>query len=334
MRKNKILITGSEGFIGSHLSEKLLKEGYHVKALVQYNSFSNYGWLEEIENYKKKNIEIIMGDVRDSDSIRNIVKGCDAIIHLAALIAIPYSYKSPQSYIDTNITGTLNLLQSARDLNVDTFIHTSTSEVYGTANYVPIDENHPLQGQSPYSASKIGADQIALAFYNSFDMPINIIRPFNTYGPRQSARAIIPTIISQLANNQAKLSIGSLAPTRDFLFIKDTVNAFFHAIKFSKKYGEVINIGSGFEISMKDLLNLLIKKMDKEVKIKIEKNRLRPDKSEVNRLLCNNKKAKKIIKWAPKYSGLKGLKKGLDDTIKWYSTPENLRKFKSKIYNI
>ncbi len=334
MTKNKILVTGSEGFIGSHLTEKLVREGYKVKALVQYNSFNSYGWLEDVDRDIRDDLEIVMGDIRDPENTRSIIKGTNKILHLAALIAIPYSYHSPQSYIETNILGTLNILQASRDLNVEKIIHTSTSEVYGTAKYTPIDEEHPLQGQSPYSASKIGGDQIALSFYRSYKTPVSILRPFNTYGPRQSARAIIPTVISQIANNKKTISLGSLSPTRDFSYIEDTVQGFLKSMNSSKNIGQVINIGSGFEITMKDLVELISKLMKRKVIVKSDKIRVRPKKSEVERLICCNKKAKKILDWKPYKSGLKGLESGLRKSIKWYQKKENLKKFKSEIFNV
>lgn len=334
MTNKKILITGSEGFIGSHLTERLVKDGYNVRALVQYNSFYSYGWLEDLGKDIKKDIEIVMGDIRDTHGVKKNVKGCNKILNLAALIAIPYSYNSPQSYVETNILGTLNLLQAAQELKIEKFVHTSTSEVYGTARYVPIDEDHPLNGQSPYSASKIGADQLALSFFNSFETPVTILRPFNTYGPRQSARAIIPTIISQLADNKTRISLGALSPTRDFSYIEDTINGFVKSLTSKKNLGLVTNIGSGFEISMKELVFLISDLMGKEVAIKLDKERIRPKKSEVERLLCSNLKAKKILKWKPSYIGLTGLKKGLRKTINWYLKDENIKKFKSGVYNI
>ncbi len=330
----KVLITGSEGFIGSHLTERLVKEGYDVKALVLYNSFNNHGWLEDIPKKIKNSIEIVLGDIRDPNGVEQIVRGCNSILHLAALIAIPYSYLSPQSYIETNIIGTLNLLQAANRNNIEKFIHTSTSEVYGTAKYVPIDENHPLEGQSPYSASKIGGDQIAMSYFRSFNTPVAILRPFNTYGPRQSARAIIPTIISQLTNKNKKISLGSLKPTRDFSFIEDTVEGFVSSLKSKKNIGEIINVGSGYEISMKNLATMIAKLMNKDILISLDKQRLRPKLSEVDRLVCQNKKAKKVLNWKPKYPESKGLEAGLKKTINWYTNPENLKKFKSGIYNI
>tara|TARA_B100000579_G_C22816636_1_gene848236 strand:+ start:137 stop:1138 length:1002 start_codon:yes stop_codon:yes gene_type:complete len=330
----KVLITGSEGFIGSHLTERLVKEGYDVKALVLYNSFNNHGWLEDIPKKIKNNIEIVLGDIRDSHGVENVVKGCNRILHLAALIAIPYSYQSPQSYVETNIMGSLNLLQAAKKNNIEKFIHTSTSEVYGSAQYVPIDENHPLEGQSPYSASKIGADQIAMSFFRSFNTPVAILRPFNTYGPRQSARAIIPTIISQLMSKKKKILLGSLKPTRDFSFIEDTVTGFISSLESRRNLGEIINVGSSYEISMKDLVKKISKLMNKDVLISLDKKRVRPELSEVDRLVCQNKKAKKFLNWKPKYSGSKGLELGLKKTISWYTDPENLKKFKSSIYNI
>tara|TARA_Y100000816_G_C26099758_1_gene582594 strand:+ start:171 stop:1196 length:1026 start_codon:yes stop_codon:yes gene_type:complete len=332
--KNKILITGSEGFIGSHLTERLVRDGYNVKALVLYNSFNNHGWLEDIPKEIKNNVEIVLGDIRDTHGIDEIVRDCNKIMHLAALIAIPYSYQSPFSYIETNIVGTLNLLQAARKFKIEKFVHTSTSEVYGTAKYVPINEDHPQEGQSPYSASKIGADQIVSSFYRSFNAPVTILRPFNTYGPRQSARAIIPTIVAQLAANKKKISLGSLKPTRDFSFIEDTIEGFVKSMDSKKNLGDVFNIGSGYEISMKELVVIISKIMKKETPTTLDIKRIRPKLSEVQRLVCDNKKSKKVLNWKPKYSGKIGLEKGLRKTIEWYKNPENLKKFKSNSYNI
>ena len=324
----KVLITGAEGFIGSHLTERLVKLGYNVKAFTFYNSFNSKGWLDYCSKEIKKEIETFSGDIRDPGSIRTAVKNCKIIIHLAALIGIPYSYHSPQSYVDTNIKGTQNVLEAGKDFGVEKIIHTSTSEVYGTAKFVPITEEHPLQAQSPYSASKIGADQIAMSYYSSYKLPITTLRPFNTYGPRQSIRAVIPTIILQILKGKSFINLGSLNPTRDFSFIDDTVEAFVKAVKNKKTHGDTINIGSNFEISIKDTAEIISKLMGKRIDIKTDKKRLRPKDSEVNRLLASNKKAKKLIKWIPQYSGLAGFKKGLLKTIKWFSQSKNL-----SIYN-
>lgn len=331
---SKILVTGADGFIGSHLVETLLKQGFNVRAFVFYNSFSSWGWLDTLPNELKNRLDVFLGDIRDPNGVREAVKGCDIVLHLAALIAIPYSYHSPDTYIDTNIKGTLNLLQAAREHNVKRFIHTSTSEVYGTAKFVPITELHPLLGQSPYSASKIGADQIAYSFYASFDMPVVIIRPFNTYGPRQSARAVIPTIITQIANGMKRIHLGSVTPTRDFNFVLDTVGGFISAAQSDKGCGEVINIGSNFEISIGDTVKLIADIMGVEIEISTDEKRLRPENSEVERLWADNQKAKKLFDWQPAYQGLEGFRKGLTETVDWFTKPENLVKYKSGIYNV
>jgi len=330
----KILITGAEGFIGSHLTERLVKLGYSVRAFTFYNSFNSKGWLDYCNKDIKKEFETFSGDVRDPGSIKNAAKNCNVIIHLAALIGIPYSYYSPQSYVETNIKGTQNILETARDFNIEKVIHTSTSEVYGTAKFVPITEEHPLQAQSPYSASKIGADQIALSYYSSYKLPLTILRPFNTYGPRQSIRAVIPTIIFQILKGRTSINLGSLNPKRDFTFIDDTVEAFVKTIKSSRKHGEIINIGSNFEISIKDTVKTISELMGKKINIKTEKKRLRPKTSEVNRLLASNSKAKKLIKWQPKYSGKSGFKKGLLKTIEWLSKPKNLSIYKDDSFSL
>ena len=328
-----ILVTGADGFIGSHLVEKLVKANFNVKAYVFYNSFGSWGWLDHVDREIKDNIEIYMGDIRDQNNVRNSLKGCDSVIHLAALIGIPYSYYSPESYVDTNIKGTLNLLQASRDKGIEKFVHTSTSEVYGSAKFVPINESHPLQGQSPYSASKIGADQIAISFYNSFEMPVSIIRPFNTYGPRQSARAVIPTIISQILKSQKIIKLGSLKPTRDFSYVEDTVSGFIAALKSQETIGEFINLGSSFEISIEDTTKCIANLMNNKIKIVQDKERMRPENSEVERLFASNQKAKKIMNWEPEFSGLEGFKKGLIKTIEWFSNEDNLKYYKQDIYN-
>lgn len=332
MKNKKIFVTGGDGFIGSHLCELLVKKNYNVKALTFYNSFNTRGWLDTIDNNVLKNIECFSGDIRDREIIKYGMKGCDCVLHLAALIAIPYSYLSPKSYIDTNIIGTYNLLQAARDLNINRVIHTSTSEVYGSAQSIPIDENHRLEGQSPYAASKISADQLALSFHRSFQLPVSIIRPFNTYGPRQSQRAIIPTIISQINNNKKIVKLGNLKPTRDFSFVSDTANAFELSINAKNIFGEVINLGSNFDISMEDTFNLIVNLMKKEVKLQVSKERVRPKKSEVTRLLASNKKAKRLLNWSPKYGGINGFKKGLKETIDWFSDNRNLSYYKQTTY--
>jgi dTDP-glucose 4,6-dehydratase len=330
----KILVTGADGFIGSHLVESLVNQGYKVKAFVLYNSFNKWGWLDSLDKSVLSEIEVFAGDIRDPYGVKNAMEGCDAVLHLAALIAIPYSYHSPDTYIDTNIKGTLNILQAARELKVKRVIHTSTSEVYGTARFVPITEEHPLQGQSPYSASKIGADQLAFSFYASFELPVVTIRPFNTYGPRQSARAVIPTIITQLANGVESLKLGSVHPTRDFNYVQDTVDGFIAALNAGNIEGETINIGSNFEISVGDTARVIAELMHKNISIEMDDVRLRPKDSEVERLWAENKKALKMLHWKPNYAGLEGFKIGLSKTIEWFSKPENLNNYKSHIYNV
>ncbi|WP_367606882.1 NAD-dependent 4,6-dehydratase LegB [Legionella sp. W05-934-2] len=334
LANKKILVTGADGFIGSHLTETLVQDGYDVKAFVMYNSFNSWGWLDHANKHILDSLEIFAGDIRDPHGVKAAMKGCDVVLHLAALIAIPYSYHSPDTYVDTNIKGTLNILQAAKDLQVEKVVHTSTSEVYGTAEFVPITEEHPLQGQSPYSASKIGADQMALSFYRSFNTPVAIIRPFNTYGPRQSARAVIPTIIGQLANNIEKIKLGAIHPTRDFNFVADTVNGFKSVAESDKSLGEVINIGSNYEISIKDTVNLIADIMNKDIEIECDNERIRPDKSEVERLWADNAKAKRLLGWEPRYSGIEGFRRGLSETIDWFSNPDNLKHYKSNQYNI
>lgn len=324
----KVLVTGADGFIGSHLTEALLEKGYDVKAFVYYNSFNNWGWLDTLPKEKLSQIEIFSGDVRDPNGVREAMKGIDGVFHLAALIAIPFSYHSPDSYVDTNIKGTLNVLQAARDLGTERIMVTSTSEVYGTAQYVPIDEKHPYQGQSPYSATKIGADRLAESFYRSFDLPVSIVRPFNTYGPRQSARAIIPTIITQLLAGKEEIKLGSLTPTRDFNFVKDTAAGFIAIAESDKTIGQEINIATQQEISMGDLANELIRQINPNAKIVCDEQRLRPEKSEVNRLLGANAKIKELTDWTQKYT----LEQGLKETIEWMR--ENMGAYKTEIYNV
>jgi NAD dependent epimerase/dehydratase len=329
----KILVTGADGFIGSHLTEALVRAGYDVRAFVLYNSFNSWGWLDRCGDDVKGAFEVFQGDVRDGNGVRTAVKGCDAILHLAALIAIPYSYHSPDTYIDTNVKGTLNVLQAARDFGVRRVVHTSTSEVYGTAKFVPITEDHPLQGQSPYSASKIGADQIAYSFFTSFETPVAVVRPFNTYGPRQSARAVIPTIITQLANGGRAIKLGAVHPTRDFSYVADTVSGFQAALEAEGAIGEVVNLGSNFEISIGDTARTIAEVMGVEIEIVTDEERLRPERSEVFRLWASNAKAKELLGWSPKYGGLDGLRRGLAETVTWFSDPENLAPYKSDIYN-
>lgn len=330
----KILITGADGFIGSHLTEALISAGYDTRAFVLYNSFNSWGWLDTIDDHVKKELDIFSGDIRDPHGVKIAMQGCDAVLHLAALIAIPYSYHSPDTYVDTNIKGTLNILQAARDLELEKVIHTSTSEVYGTAQYVPIDEAHPLQGQSPYSASKIGADQLANSFYSSFDLPVTTIRPFNTYGPRQSARAVIPSVITQLAAGQTELKVGALHPTRDFNYVADTVSGFIAALEAKNIAGEVINLGSNYEISIEKTIQMIATIMDKDISLVTDSARMRPSKSEVNRLWASNKKALDLLSWQPKYGGIDGFKNGLEKTIDWFTNPHNLSYYKTQLYNI
>jgi NAD dependent epimerase/dehydratase len=330
----KVLITGADGFIGSHLTESLVRTGYSVRAFVMYNSFNSWGWLDNLPEDIKKSIEIFSGDIRDPHGVHEAMRGCDAVLHLAALIAIPYSYHSPDTYIDTNVKGTLNVLQAARQLGVKRIIHTSTSEVYGTARFVPITEEHPLQGQSPYSASKIGADQLAYSFYSSFDLPVVIARPFNTYGPRQSARAVIPTVITQIVNGAKQLKLGAITPTRDFSYVQDTVDAFIATLVSDAGLGEVVNFGSNFEISIADVVRLIAEKMNAKVDITSDIERIRPENSEVERLWADNSKVKELFGWSPKYAGRDGLARGLQETINWFTQSENLQHYKSDIYNL
>ena len=329
-----ILVTGADGFIGSHLTESLVSQGYQVRAFVLYNSFNSWGWLDHSPKEILDSLEVFSGDIRDPYGVKAAMKGCDIVLHLAALIAIPYSYHSPATYVDTNITGTLNVVQAARELGVQKVVHTSTSEVYGTAQFVPITEEHPLQGQSPYSASKIGADQIAMSFYRSFGTPVSIIRPFNTYGPRQSARAVIPTVITQIADGNRKIKLGALHPTRDFNYVKDTVRGFITIAESQNSVGEVMNIGSNFEISIGDTVNLIAEAMGVDIEIETDDVRLRPEKSEVNRLWADNSKAKRLVGWEPLYGGREGFKRGLAETAAWFMNPANLVGYKSDRYNI
>ena len=323
-----ILVTGADGFIGSHLTEMLISKGYQVKALSQYNSFNNWGWLEDIKC--KDQIEVLTGDIRDPHYCKHITKDVEIIFHLAALIAIPYSYIAPDSYVDTNIKGTLNICQAAKENGKIRVIHTSTSEVYGTALYVPIDEKHPLQPQSPYSATKIAADAMAMSFHNSFELPVTIARPFNTYGPRQSARAVIPAIITQIANGAKEIKLGDLTPTRDFNYVEDTCRGFIALAEEDKTIGETINIGSNFEISIADTLNIIKELMQSDVDFITDEQRIRPEKSEVLRLWCDNSKIEKLTGFKPRYD----IKQGLQKTIEWIIDPEHLKTYKSQIYNI
>lgn len=324
----RVLVTGADGFIGSHLTERLIEEGYHVKAFVYYNSFNTWGWLDTLPKDKLCEIEIFTGDIRDPNGVYEAMKTVEEVFHLAALIAIPYSYHSPDSYVDTNIKGSLNVLQAARKLELSRVLVTSTSEVYGTAQYVPIDEKHPYQGQSPYSATKIGADRLAESFYRSFQLPVTIVRPFNTYGPRQSSRAVIPTIITQLLSGKQEIQLGALTPTRDFNYVKDTVNGFLEIEKSEKTIGEEINIATQQEISIGRLAEELILQINPKAKIMCEEERLRPDKSEVNRLLGSNQKIQKLTDWRPVYS----LEEGLKETIKWIE--KHMSYYKTDLYNV
>ena len=334
MNYKNVLVTGADGFIGSHLTESLVRAGYSVRAFVMYNSFNSWGWIDHLPEEIKKSIEIFAGDIRDPHGVNEAVQGSDAVLHLAALIAIPYSYHSPDTYIDTNVKGTLNVLQASRKSGVKRIVHTSTSEVYGTARFVPITEEHPLQGQSPYSASKIGADQLAYSFYSSFDLPVVIARPFNTYGPRQSARAVIPTVITQIANGEKRLKLGATTPTRDFSYVQDTVDAFIATLRSEVGLGDVVNFGSNFEISIGEIVTLIAEKMNVKIEITSDAERIRPVNSEVERLWADNSKAKELFGWSPKFAGRDGLARGLQETINWFTQPENLHRYKSDIHNL
>ena len=330
----KILVTGADGFIGSHLVEKLIDLNYEVKAFCIYNSQGSWGWLDSINQSKKEYLDVFLGDIRDSICVKEAMRNCDTVFHLAALISIPYSYISPKSYIDTNINGTLNIVQAARELGIKRIIHTSTSETYGNAQYVPINEEHPLVGQSPYAASKIGADQIALSYWRSFNTPISVLRPFNTYGPRQSARAVIPTIISQIASGKKIIKLGALTPTRDFNYVEDTCSAFIELAKCKKAIGKVINAASNFEISIGDTARLIGELMNVDIEIIEEEKRLRPSNSELIRLFGDNTKIKSMTNWVPKYSGLNGFKNGLKNTIDWFIEPKNLTFYNPQKYQV
>jgi len=330
IKNKKVLITGADGFIGSHLVEQLLLEGCEIRAFVYYNSFNSWGWLDTLKKEQLSNIEIFSGDIRDPNGVRTAMKDIQVVFHLAALIAIPFSYHSPDSYVDTNVKGTLNIVQAAKDLGVERVLVTSTSEVYGTAQYIPIDENHPRQPQSPYSASKIGADCIAESFYRSFDLPLTIVRPFNTYGPRQSARAVIPTIITQLLSGKKEIKLGDLIPTRDLLFVKDTARGFIEISKSDNLVGQDCNIATQSEISVGELASELIKQINPDAIIISDEERIRPEKSEVFRLYGSNEKIRKFTNWSPSYS----LSEGIAETIEWFRDSENLKKYKADIYNI
>jgi NAD dependent epimerase/dehydratase len=330
---SSILITGADGFIGSHLAETLVHQGHKVRALVLYNSLGSHGWLDRVPVTVQQAIEVVGGDIRDAAFVKHSVKGCDTVLHLAALIAIPYSYIAPASYVETNIVGTLNVLQAARELGAAKVIHTSTSEVYGTAITVPINEHHPLQGQSPYSATKIAADQLALSYYRSFGTPVAVVRPFNTYGPRQSARAVIPTIITQLSHG-GRVKLGALHPTRDFNFVADIVAGFIAAAERPESVGETINLGTGFEISIGETARLIASLMGKDIELVDDSIRHRPAASEVERLLCDASKATQLLGWRPSHAGLEGLRRGLNETIAWFSDPGNLSMYRTGAYAI
>ena len=328
----RILVTGADGFIGSHLTERLVARGCEVRAFVQYNSLGSWGWLDESPTEARRSLDVFAGDIRDPHGVRTAMTGCDVVLHLAALIAIPYSYHSPQTYVETNVLGTLNIVQAARDLGVARVVHTSTSEVYGTARFVPITEDHPLQGQSPYSASKIGADQIALSFHAAFGTPVAVIRPFNTYGPRQSARAVIPTVISQVAAGAREIRLGALHPTRDFTFVTDTARAFEILAECDAAVGQVVNAGSGFEISIGDTAQAIVDLMGREVAIVADQQRLRPEASEVERLWADSERMRGLTGWTPGYGGGEGFRRGLRETIDWFSDPANLARYKTDRY--
>lgn len=334
LKNKKILVTGADGFIGSHLTETLVKRGHDVRAFVFYNSFNSWGWLDDSPTNVKKSLDVFMGDIRDPHGVKSAMKGCEVVLHLAALIGIPYSYHSPDSYVDTNVKGTLNILQAARELGIKKIVHTSTSEVYGTAKFVPITEEHSLQAQSPYAATKLGADQIAISFFKSFKTPVAILRPFNTYGPRQSARAVIPSVITQIASGEKEIRLGSLHPTRDFTFVEDTVQGFICAATSDNAVGEVINLGSQFEISIGQTAQLIARLMKKRIKIKTDVKRFRPKDSEVERLFADHSKAKKLMNWYPVHGGQEGFESGLEKTIRWFTKKENLSRYKSGLYGI
>lgn len=330
----KVLVTGADGFIGSHLVELLVRSGHEVRAMALYNSFDQRGWLDDIDSELFGSVEIHVGDVRDPHSVLTAMTGVDAVCHLAALIGIPYSYVAPESYLDTNIRGTLNMLQAARQLGVHRVVHTSTSEVYGTAQFVPITESHPLVGQSPYSASKIAADQLAWSYWSSFGVPVTIIRPFNTYGPRQSTRAVIPAIITQVVAGHRKIRLGDTSTMRDFSFVEDVARGFLHALQSEKSIGHTVNLGSGFEISIADVVLEIGHLMGHEITVLQEDRRVRPERSEVRRLLADNSLARDVLSWAPEYAEIDGLRRGLESTISWFSAPENLAKYRPGTYTL
>lgn len=330
----KILVTGADGFIGSHLTEALVRAGYEVRAFVFYNSFDSWGWLDHADVEIRRSLDVFAGDVRDPHGVKQAVRGCDIVMHLAALIGIPYSYHAPDNYVDTNVRGTLNVLQAARELGLYQVIHTSTSEVYGTAQTLPIDENHRLHAQSPYAATKVAADQLALSFYTSFGLPVVVLRPFNTFGPRQSTRAVIPTIITQLASGTSTISLGALHPTRDFCFVKETVRAFVAAIDAAAAVGEVINVGTGYEITIGDTARLIAEIMGKQIDIVTDEQRVRPAASEVDRLCAGNSKARRLLGWEPRHAGRDGLRHGLQESVAWFSDHANLARYRVGGYTI
>ena len=331
---SKVLVTGADGFIGSHLVESLVAAGHQVRALCIYNSTGSWGWLDDLPNFTKAELEVVLGDVRDPLCVREAMRGCDQVFHLAALIAIPYSYLAPGSYVDTNIHGTLNVVQAARDLGVSRVVHTSTSETYGTAQFVPITEDHPQVGQSPYAASKIGADQIALSYWRSFETPVSVLRPFNTYGPRQSARAVIPTIITQVAAGQRQIRLGALSPTRDFNFVVDTCRAFQAIANCDAALGKVLNAASNFEISIGDTASLIGEVMNVQLEIVTDEQRMRPEGSEVNRLFGDNTRLRRLTGWKPSYGGLDGFRRGLAQTAEWFTDPANLARYRPGTYSV
>jgi len=330
----KVLVTGADGFIGSHVVEALVRQGHDVRAFVFYNSFNSWGWLDHAAADIRDALDVWPGDIRDTHRVREALNGCDAVLHLAALIAIPYSYRSAESYVETNVRGTLNVLQAARDAGVKRIVHTSTSEVYGTARYVPINEEHPVLGQSPYSATKIAADQLAYSFYAAFGVPVVIVRPFNTYGPRQSARAVIPTVITQIAAGRTEIHLGATQPTRDFSYVEDTAAGFLAALNSDKGLGHVVNLGSGFEISIGETAALIGALMNTEIRIVTDESRIRPAHSEVERLCADTGKARQLFDWKPAYAGRAGFERGLKRTIDWFTDPANLAQYKSQIYNV
>ena len=333
LKGKRVLVTGADGFIGSHLTEYLVRLGANVRAFVYYNSFNSWGWLDESDADVRRSIEVFAGDIRDAHGVREAMTGCDVVMHLAALVAIPYSYHSPDTYVDTNVKGTLNVVQAARAMGVERVVHTSTSEVYGTAQFVPITEAHPLQGQSPYSASKIGADHIALSFHLSFGTPVSVIRPFNTYGPRQSARAVIPAIITQIAAGTRTIKLGATHPTRDFNYVHDTVRGFAAIAECDAAVGQVVNIGSNFEISIADTARMIAELMAADIELVADEQRRRPAGSEVERLWADNAYARSLTGWSPAYAGSDGLRRGLVETIDWFRDPANLRRYKADQYN-